>query len=237
MSAVLHETTVTATVWTVSSSPGGPYPASATRVHAMIAEANKILRQVAMKVVWNGTLGTANRADWYNLVITNRTTVPGTAARQLLDCSGGTGGVELYFVNSITYMGQAALGVNDDPGMALCADAGGHTLAHEILHQCGLNDIYTSTNGVESVSGPVDAGRLHADDWGGGYYQPGLTHADLITTRLLMGGFSVPASVAADIPYGKTYGYGAPAKQATHTELTMIPIGRMDMETRQPKHE
>jgi len=60
---VLHETTVTATVW---SAPGGPYPASAARVHAMIAEANKILRQVAVKVTWSGTLHVTNRADWQN---------------------------------------------------------------------------------------------------------------------------------------------------------------------------
>jgi len=60
--AVLPETTVTATVWAVASAPGGAYPANAARVNTMIAEANKILRQVAMKIVWGGTLNTTNRA-------------------------------------------------------------------------------------------------------------------------------------------------------------------------------
>mgnify|MGYP000964990149 CR=1 FL=1 len=154
MPAVLPETIVTATVWTVASAPGGAYPANAARVNTMIGDANKILRQVAMKVTWDGTLSTTNRADWYDLVITNRTAVPGTPARQLLDCSGGTGGVELYFVNSITHMGRAALGVNGSRGTVLSADADGHTLAHELLHQCELKDIYNNA-GAASISGPV----------------------------------------------------------------------------------
>ena len=236
MPAVLPETTVTATVWAVASAPGGAYPANTARVNAMIADANKILRQVAMKVTWDGTLSTTNRADWYDLVITNRTAVPGTAARQLLDCSGGTGGVELYFVNSITHMGRAALGVNDDPGMALCADADGHTLAHELLHQCGLKDLYNN-DGAASVSGPVGAGQMHADDWGGGYYPQGLQQADLNEGRLLMHGVRAAESVAADIPYGGVHGYGYVSDWSDELELKLVPVGRSNMGTRQPEHQ
>ncbi len=233
---VLPETTIAATVWTVASAPGGPYPASAARVHTMVAEANKILRQAAMKVEWNGTLCTTNRADWYNLVITNRTIAPHDPARQLVDIARNTGGIEIYLLNSISYLNQAALGFNEySRGIALSATASGNTLAHELLHQCGLKDIYNN-NGAAVVAGPVAADRMHQDDWGGGYYPQGLQQAGFNEGRLLMYGSGSSASVAADIPHGSVYGYGYIRNGSDELELKLVPVGRSDMSTRQPVH-
>ena len=88
-----------------------------------------------------------------------------------------------------------------------------------------------------SVSGPVGAGQMHADDWGGGYYPQGLQQADLNEGRLLMHGVARPGSSAADIPFGRVHGYGYVSDESDELELKLVPVGRSHMGTRQPEHQ
>lgn len=55
-------------------------------------------------------------------------------------------------------------GLNNTGGMAVIADAFPETLAHEIGHACGLNDLYLY--GV--VPGPVSIDNVNALNWSGG---------------------------------------------------------------------
>ena len=119
--------------------------------------------------------------------------------------------VELYFVNTLE--GGAVGGVRRPEGIAIAAVGDGHTIAHEVMHDCGLEDIYTVEDSGGSdpnpVSGPVSAERIPAD-WGGGYYPPGLAQRSLIT-RLLMRGehFGPEPSFSGSIclPRGTVYGW------------------------------
>ena len=119
--------------------------------------------------------------------------------------------VELYFVNTLE--GGTVGGVRRPEGIAIAAIGNGHTIAHEVMHDCGLEDIYTveNPNGSDPnpVSGPVSAECIPAD-WGGGYYPPGLAQRSLIT-RLLMrgGGFGPepPSPTSIYLPRGTVYGW------------------------------
>jgi len=119
--------------------------------------------------------------------------------------------VELYFVDTLE--GTAVGGVRWPEGIVIATGGDANVIAHEVLHDCGLEDIYTVENPGGSdpnpVSGPVSEERIPAD-WGGGYYPPGLAQRELIT-RLIMrsGGFGPepPLSVSVCLPRGTVYGW------------------------------
>ncbi|MGI6391129.1 MAG: hypothetical protein ACOX7Q_13195 [Kiritimatiellia bacterium] len=236
---VLQPKTVPVAVW-VARHSAGYTPATPSRIAGMIADANKILWQVAITLAWNGTINYTNRNDWYKLnlppdnVVTNGSTV-----WQLLDCTNNTGGVELYFVEDIIEYGGGhdTLGFNARGlGLVLGRLATGHTLAHELMHECGLVDIYNSDDGL-SVSGEVGSDRLSSADWGGGYYPPGLQQADFNSERLLMyGGGEPETTVAINIPRGSVYGVGLGSPAQTNLVLGPVSVGRNSMEAGEPVH-
>ncbi len=209
-------------------------------IAGMIADANKILWQAAITLAWNGTISYTNRDDWYALelppdnIVTNGSTV-----WQLLNCTNDTGGVELYFVNNMVTLGEAnpTHGINvRGLGLVLGGQATGHTLAHEVMHECGLVDIYNS-EGDLSVSGAVGPGRLCSADWGGGYYPQGLQQADFNSERLLMYGRGDPeTTVAINIPRGAVYGIGLGSPAQTNLVLGPVSVGRDSMEAGEPVH-
>ena len=130
----------------------------------------------------------------------------------MMDSTNSMGNaVELYFVRTLD--GKATAGVRRPKGIAIASGVGSWAIAHEVLHDCGLEDIYTIENHGGSdpnpVSGPVSEERIPAD-WGGGYYPPGLAQRELIT-RLIMrsGGFGPepPLSVSVCLPRGTVYGW------------------------------
>jgi hypothetical protein len=121
-------------------------------------------------------------------------------------------------------------------GLVLGGQATGHTLAHEVMHECGLADIY-NRDGDLSVSGEVGPGRLTSADWGGGYYPPGLRQADFNSGRLLMYGIGEPAtSVTINIPRSDVYGVGFGAPAQTNLVLGPVSVGRDSMEAGEPVH-
>ena len=62
--------------------------------------------------------------------------------------------VELYFVNTLE--GGAVGGVRRPEGIVIAANGDGQTLAHEVMHNCGLEDIYTveNPNGSDPTRSP-----------------------------------------------------------------------------------
>jgi hypothetical protein len=236
---VLQPKTVPVAVW-VARHSAGYTPATPSRIAGMIADANKILWQVAITLAWDGTISYTNHNDWYALnlppdnIVTNGSTV-----WQLLNCTNDTGGVELYFVNNMVTLGEVTPthGFNvRGLGLVLGRLATGHTLAHEVMHECGLADIYNSEGGL-SVSGAVGPGRLSDADWGGGYYPPGLQQADFNSERLLMYGRGDPeTTVAINIPRGAVYGIGLGSPAQTNLMLGPVSVGRNSMEPGEPVH-
>ena len=209
-------------------------------IAGMIADANKILWQAAITLAWNGAISYTNRNDWHALnlppgnVVTNGSTV-----WQLLNCTNDTGGVELYFVNDIIEYGggRNTRGINvRGLGAVFSHRAVGHTLAHEVMHECGLVDIYNSGDGL-SVSGEVGPGRLSGADWGGGYYPPGLQQDDFNRERLLMYGRDESGMLTAiNIPRSSVYGVGVGSSAQTNLVLGPVSVGRDSMEAGEPVH-
>ena len=104
------------------------------------------------------------------------------------------------------------------------------TLAHEIGHQCGLSDIYTSVLGMPPLTMPLSKSHLSPADWNNGpgpqeYYLRGLPLATVIR-RCLMFGYT---SGGHDIPAGPVKGY---SKEGV---FGFVPVGAQGME-RRPAH-
>ena len=179
-------------------------------VAGVIADANKILWQRGLTLVRTGPYHLINNTN-----LLDHTDVLNPANAKLaamLDATNSMGNaVELYFVNTLE--GGAVGGVRRSEGIAIAAVGDGHTIAHEVMHDCGLEDIYTveNPNGSDPnpVSGPVSAERIPAD-WGGGYYPPGLMQRELIPRLLMRGerfGPEPELSGSVYLPRGTVYGW------------------------------
>ena len=114
--------------------------------------------------------------------------------------------VELYFVETLDGGGTA--GVRHPKGIAVAVIGDGRTIAHEVLHDCGLEDIYIADGQGNPLLEQVSEQSIPAD-WGGGYYPPGLTQRELIN-RLVMssGGYNEEITgEPRDLPLGSVWGY------------------------------
>ena len=164
-----------------------------------------ILRQRALTLTWNGTVNFADREEWQNHTdVMNPTNA---ALNAMFNSSQNTGGLEVYFVKTLDEEG-ASRGFNCDYGLALAQPANAVAFAHEVLHQCGLEDIYSSFPDETplEISGGPDSSRL-PKDWGGGCYQKSATQSDL-AERLIMNGWSDISENSIDLPSGSIYGLG-----------------------------
>jgi hypothetical protein len=200
-------TNVPATVFIVRNDFGGSPARQDGEIPGLLADANKILRQRGITLVQNGPVRHLDNAAW--LIHTNRFT--GASLAAMLNTTNSMGkALELYFVASL---GDAfADGVCWSSGIAIAAGGNGGTIAHEALHSCGLEDIYTVEDDAAFPYNPVPglaARELLPDDWGGGYYPPGLTQRELVS-RLLMrsGGVGeIDTADRRDLPAGTVYGW------------------------------
>jgi hypothetical protein len=201
---------VPVTVWIVRDDLGTIAARDAAEIPGLLADANKILWQRGLTLVQSGAVRYLNNDAWRNH--TDVLNPANTNLAAMLDSTNSMGNaVELYFVDTLE--GTAVGGVCWPEGIVIATAGDANVIAHEVLHDCGLEDIYTVENPGGSdpnpVSGPVSAERVPAD-WGGGYYPPGLTQRELIT-RLIMrsGGFGPepPLSVSVCLPRGTVYGW------------------------------
>jgi hypothetical protein len=131
--------------------------------------------------------------------------------KQLTSITNGTGGIEIYFVDTIN-SSTTTTGANLGPGsgasdgIVLTDAANFRTMAHEIGHAGTLKDIYVSDAGTNVPSNLVNEAWAPRD-WNSGpgpqYYERTLAQPDLLL-RLLMNGR--PSQIKADIPRGRIYG-------------------------------
>ncbi len=201
---------VPVTVWIVRDGNGENPARDAAEIPGLLADANKILWQNGLTLVQNGAVRYLNNDAWRNH--TDVLNPANTNLAAMLDSTNSMGNaVELYFVKTLE--GTAVGGLCWPEGIVIAAIGDGQTLAHEVMHDCGLVDIYTVEDPYgpdpNPVSGPVSEERIPAD-WGGGYYPPGLTQRELITRLIMRGerfGPEPPFSVSVCLPRGTVYGW------------------------------
>ena len=113
-------------------------------------------------------------------------------------------------------------------GMAVRANAKLNTLAHEIGHACGLEDLYIA---YYPCGGLVSEDKVTPLNWSGGegtgYYAPTLTYSDL-TYRAIM-----------NAPYATIPRADLPLDRLTvviGSERIALSVGLSQMSTRDPRH-
>ena len=210
MDDVLPAVNVPVTVWIVRKTDQTEPARDAAEIPGLLADANKILWQNGLTLVQSGAVHYADNTAWLNPSTTTPTDLQNLDA--LLDCSSGTGSVELYFVRVLTGKDGTLNGVKRDKGIAVAASGNASTIAHEVLHACGLADIYPQITilpqGTKVSIPDVSAPEMLPSDWCGGYYEPGLMQK-FVVARLIMspGGYGNVPLPRADIPSGRVWGY------------------------------
>ena len=195
-------------------------PTGANTVNARVAEANRIHRQAAMSFYVAGVEHVVTN-DWFDIDNDEE-------FYQLCSYTSGTGGLELYCVNSIVGASGKHSDMNltnGDPrrGMAVGAIVPLTTLAHELGHGCGLVDMYK----FDSGDGLVSEEKTGPPNWSGGsrtgYHAPGLAYRTL-SYRSLMHQYN-----STEIPLDAlTVMLG--------TNREPISVGIDQMATREPLH-
>ena len=208
------------------SSPNGPYiygmvlPLSIVQLHFFIItsngvaavseelidiwvdETNRAFKQVAMSFVKASVTPLENPA-WFNPA--NR-----QAVTNMFSHANNVGGLEVYCVSTL-FGGSNTLGTASNPdritgparGIAVAAKyAKVSTLAHEIAHACGLEDIMDIYLGSTLVNEWLVGWNNWSGGDGTGYYPRDLKHLDLIN-RVLMSG----SNDRGDIPLGSIRGW------------------------------
>jgi hypothetical protein len=194
---------VPVTVWIVRKSTGADPARDAAEIPGLLADANKILWQRGLTLVQSGAVRYLDNDAWLNH--TNVLAETNAVMAAMLDSTNSMGNaVELYFVRTLD--GETTAGVRHPKGIAVAVIGDGRTIAHEVLHDCGLEDIYVADDQGNPLLEPVVEQSIPAD-WGGGYYNPwALQH--VLIKRLVMRSFLTSQEDAGiDLPSGNVRGW------------------------------
>ena len=179
---VVTNTVVDVRMWILAD--GDRQPVSASGARGLLDKTNEIWKQAGVEFALRETSVT-NCPSLLNVV---RNEDEGTHYADVAGLHSGTGGLEIYFIDSIY---EDVVALNGDSGILLSTNALSTTLAHEIGHAFGLRDVYDEYDGV--VNDDFVSEDATPDDWNGGsgqrYYRNGLKMRDLLP-RLLMYGYS-----------------------------------------------
>ena len=200
---VLSAVTVPVTVWIVKDGNNLPIRDPST-IPGLLTNANTILRQRGITLVQNGDANILNETNWLHHVDVLSTNAPSIDAMMNSTNSMGNA-VELYFVQTLD--GGDLKGACRSKGIAVASDGESVTIAHEVLHSCILEDIYTVDG--QGIPGPVSQDRIPSD-WGGGYYPPDLTQRELVGKLIMRSGGTEEdpdPSQRRDLPSGTVYGW------------------------------
>ena len=172
-------------------------------IAGMIADVNKILWQRGLTLVQSGAVRYLDNDAWLNH--TNVLAETNAVMAAMLDSTNSMGNaVELYFVRTLD--GETTAGVRHPKGIAVAVIGDGRTIAHEVLHDCGLEDIYIADGQGNPLLEQVSEQSIPAD-WGGGYYNPWVLQHGLIK-RLVMCSRLDPDEIGGtDLPSGNVRGW------------------------------
>ena len=205
---VLAETVTELHFFVLCDAQGNPC-VSTNWIDNHVANANGIHAQSAMRFTRASITLIKNHPEWFIPADT-------AAVRDMLGYTSNVGGLEVYCVHRLPdeclgYTGHH-LTPHPENGITIAENAFPNTLAHEICHACGLEDI-SYLGGTDLDGKLVSESLVENRNWSGGtgtgYYPASLLQKDLIK-RLLM---CVPADgTEMDIPIGPVKGYGVPDK-------------------------
>ena len=155
----------------------------------------------------------------------------GEAADELRRKIPATGGVKMFAVENVVNGAQAFCG---DYGIIFTPQCSANTIAHELGHACGLDDIYIQKTFMKAANEEetVAVDGLASSEWmplDWGRYEKGVLHSALIEKLLMYGAAS---GTECDLTAGDVYGVGMSVVTNEITgsvsypyELKMVPVG------------
>ena len=194
---VVNPSSVKIRAWIIGD--GQQWATTPSQVSRMVGRANQLYTQVGIDFRLESVGWITN----FNWMVVEKAENSWPLTQQIVDCTNNTDGLEVYIVSNIKY----ATGLHHPGGVIISSAAPLVTLAHEIGHACGLEDIYDqhSESGL-TLSATIERENL-PNDWGSlsavRYYNRTLQYPDLLK-RLLM--YGVSHETKSDISYGDITG-------------------------------
>ena len=238
---VVQPRTVRLHAWIIGD--GASWARRPEDVRNLVAVANDIYSQVGVNVELVEPIVLTNITAAYN--VTYDEPGPGKLTKeQLVALNAGTGMLECYFINCFIDDLQI-LGMNCESGMVMTASADGRTLAHEIGHAFGLEDIYVSnvasTNELVTLKAVSSSERprylFMESDWNLGceghgeggcrFYGKATMHEDLLDRMLMNGMRHGHLGGGRDITMGNVHGvwYTGNGTKDSDWKLDIAPVG------------
>ena len=238
---VVQPRTVRLHAWIIGD--GASWARRPEDVRNLVAVANDIYSQVGVNVELVEPIVLTNITAAYN--VTYDEPEPGKLTKeQLVALNAGTGMLECYFINCFIDDLQI-LGMNCESGMVMTASADGRTLAHEIGHAFGLEDIYVSnvasTNEMVTLKAVPSSERprylFMESDWNLGceghgeggcrFYGKATMHEDLLDRMLMNGMRHGHFEGGRDITMGNVHGvwHKGNGKKDSDWKLDLAPVG------------
>ena len=189
----------------VISRMGRPSPITQAHLDSMLAEVNAIFRQVGMHFTYGAPI-----TNVVNDVFAINGLINTNVATQIRRLMSGTDGLEIYFIPG-SGQDEEPLGRYNPYGIIVKNICNAKTMAHEIGHACGWNDIYTKRRKFEpsELSQSLRCEWI-PNDWNNGsgcrFYDPMLSQKDVIQ-RILMHGEG--GNTKVDIPSGSVHALSA----------------------------
>ena len=217
----LSNTTVNITFFIICDENGVP-AVTPDFVTNSLARANNIYSQAAMTFGQQGAIHYITNQNW---TVVEKGTFPPywDECYEITSFTNGTGGLEVYFVNTIE--GANGLYQSSGRGILVSSLASINAMAHEIGHACGLADIYVDRPGI-TIGTNLTCSAWLPQDWNGGpsplYYEPG-TKQELIIKRLLMHGVD-STFTTHDMPMGNIWGVKVGSGTNYTTGLTKVGL-------------
>ena len=229
---ILEENTVSLFVWVVAADENGNSPViTIGDIESFIDDVNQLYKQVGIKFqkVQTNYIKARQYIDvegGFSILKDYRDISEDYVARSLVSYPQRTGftreedGLEIFFVREL--YGGETLGLScPGDGIIVASNTDFRTLAHELGHACGLNDIYSNIEIDEDNSVQLDNAVNVNSLWikedctytripnnsnmsVAGYYQYNLKHVELLQ-RLLMFGID-ESGEECDISLGNVYG-------------------------------
>lgn len=190
LSMPVHAAPVGLHCWIVADDAGQSSHSFAT-ISNNVAELNRIFSQVAMSFEIQ-SISCTNSSHLSNVVFTNDLHIS-----ELCSITNGTGGLEVYFVETITDGTDAFCATS---GVVVSRSYNRTTLAHEVGHACGLKDVYVGHRETSLTVTGMPCKVWSPLDWG---WYPDFVTQEVLIKRLLM--YGVDTADKGDISRGDIY--------------------------------
>jgi len=215
----------------------GVYAITTNDVYKMVEGANEYLRPAGIRItVYDEIQYFINEPEWFDIDMRTGYYSQGLFQMNTVPYpqNNTTSKLKVFFINTID--GGETAGLESSFCIAISSDVENYTLAHEVLHACGLHDIYIykGNNFINDTEFVKKDYVYHPKDWGAGYYDETVRHIDFIQ-RLLMYGDGNPKK--GHIPHGDVYGVTYNSRQNPLVYVNGPAKTGLSNINRNPKHQ